>query len=446
MERTAANPCDDTERYELDTDGSFLKGQKLNTYVTETWQRPGLNDDGVCVPRNVDGDRLAYPADQQVTASDTDCLEGPLMGIQFQNGFSTVDGNYGFGDGCFAPNHLDPAAPPDAPECLDAANQPVPFTALPGGRDYLVDVEIPDDAYGRPIYTVTKEEDINIAEGDEIIPQVPPPACVGPLHTVDVANDGSTDNYPAVTLPNGIVVPPSTPVDNATFLDIGGSPYEGQQTPGCGMKLVPLANGRSIVPTFNVFTDVPIPGRFWGLLVDDLNFSSDPQSLLFGEKQGIAFAPVGIYDYANRLVYTTESDYNGLFDVLLPSTNRISCPTPSGVCPNLYRLVGNDPGVPGALNPNYRPEFRTIAAEFEAFPGLIVPADLAPHQVGVSVQLPGGQVNRVTCALAPTTPQLFAVNRPYVGAAAATPSPSPVSASVPHRERVRSPSTGPPSP
>ena len=266
-----------------------------------------------------------------------------------------------------APDHLDPAAPPDAPACLDVANQPVPFTALPGGHDYLVDVEIPDDAYGRPIYTVTKEEDINIAEGDEIIPQVPPPACVGPLHTVDVANDGSTDNYPAVTLPNGIVVPPSTPVDNATFLDIGGSPYEGQQTPGCGMKLVPLANGRSIVPTFNVFTNVPIPGRFWGLLVDDLNFSSDPQSLLFGEKQGIAFAPVGIYDYANRLVYTTESDYNGLFDVLLPSTNRISCPTPSGVCPNLYRLVGNDPGVPGALNPNYRPEFRTIAAEFEAF-------------------------------------------------------------------------------
>ncbi len=409
----AGNPCDETERYELDADGSLLKGQQLNTYVTETWQRPGLNDDGACVPRNVDGDRLAYPADQQVTASDTDCLEGPLMGIQFQSGFSTVDGNYGFADGCFAPNHLDPAAPPDAPICLDAANQPVDFAPLPGGRDYLVDVEIPNDDYGRPMYTVTKEEDINIGEGDEIIPQVPPPACAGALHTVDVA-DAGTDNYPPVTLPNGIVVPASSPVANPTFVDIGGSPYEGEQRPTCGMKLVPLANGRSIVPTFNVFTDVPIPGRFWGLLVDDLNFSADPQSLLFGEKQGIAFAPVGIYDYANHLVATTESDYNGLFDVLLPSTNRISCPTPSGVCPNLYRFVGNDPGVPGALNPNYRPEFRTIAAEFEAFPGLLVPADLAPHQVGVSVQLPGGQVNRVTCALAPTTPQLFAVNRPYV--------------------------------
>ncbi len=125
------------------------------------------------------------------------------------------------------------------------------------------------------------------------------------------------------------------------------------------------------------------PGRFFAYNVDDLNFSTDPKSLLFGEKAGMPFAPVGIYDFANRLVTTVETDYNGLFDVLLPSTNRINCPTPSGVCANLYRFVGNDPGVPGRLNPNYNPQYRTIAAEFEAFPGLIVPADTAPTQVGV---------------------------------------------------------------
>ena len=108
---------------------------------------------------------------------------------------------------------------------------------------------------------------------------------------------------------------------------------------------------------------------------------------------------MGIYDYTDRLITTVESDFNGLFDVLLPSTNRINCPTPSGVCANLYRFVGNDPGVPGRLNLNYRPQFRTIAAEFEAIPGVLIPADLAPTQVGVTVQLPGGQVNSVSCAL-----------------------------------------------
>ena len=411
-------PCDSAGRYELTLDGSYAKGKLLNAYLTETWARPTG-----CVARNVDGNPLINGVDENVLplgsdtpGNTTECLEGPLMGVQYQSDFSAVDGNYGFGDGCF--NGTLDASDPSNPACRDIEGNPIDFTTLPGGKDYLVEVEIPTEGPngahpGRPIYSVTREEDINIANGDEFVPQVPPPACAGPLHTVDVANFG-TDNFPAVTLPNGVQVPASIPTENATFVDIGASVFEGKQTPLCDTKLVPLNNGKSIVPTFNLFTDVPIPGRFWGLLVDDLNFSSNPQSLLYGEKAGVPFAPVGIYDYANRLIDTVESDFNGLFDVLLPSTNRISCPTPSGVCANLYRFVGNDPGVPGALNQNYKPQFRTIAAEFEAFPGLIVPADLAPTQVGVTVQLPGGQINQIACLLDPATPQLFAVSQPYV--------------------------------
>ncbi len=333
------------------------------------------------------------------------------MGVQFQSGFSNVDGNYGFGDGCF--NGTLDATDPANPVCVGGS-----FETLPGGRDYLVEVEIPNDATGKPLYKVTREEDINVGNGDQWIPQVPPPACAGPLHTVDVAGIDARADLEflenTTLIPACRRCPASTPTVNPTFVDIGGSTFEGQMKPLCDTKLVPLNNGRSIVPLFNLFTDVPLPGRFWGLLVDDLNFSSNPQSLLQGEKAGVPFAPVGIYDYTNRLVKTVESDYNGLFDVLLPSTNRINCPTPSGVCANLYRFVGNDPGTPGQLNLNYKPQFRTIAAEFEAIPGLIVPADLAPTQVGVSVQLPGGQINQVSCALETTTPQLFTVSQPYV--------------------------------
>ena len=401
--------CDPTGWYQLDPDGSYMKGNLLNSTVTETWERPGLNGDGVCIARDVDGNPLGYPADQKVTNSSTDCLEGPLMGVQFQNGYSTVDGNYGFGDGCFVNPQTPGVYDPNTESCTTGTLQP-----LPGGYDYLVSVVVPNDALGRPLYKVTREEDINIGNGDQFIPQAPPPACAGPLHTVDVADSG-TDGYPAnTTFIAGVTVPASTPTVNPTFLDIDGSIFEGQVKPLCDTKLVPLNNGRSIVPTFNYFTDVPLPGRFWALIVDDLNFSADKKSLLYGEKAGIPFAPVGIYDFANRLVTTAESDYNGLFDVLLPSSNRINCPTPSGVCANLYRFVGNDPGTPGQLNPNYNPQFRTIAAEFEAIPGLIVPADLAPTQVGVTVQLPGGTTQAITCALDATTPQIFAVSQPYV--------------------------------
>lgn len=417
-------PCDASGMYALAPDGSYLTGQKLNTYLTETWQRPGLNGDGECIPRNVEGDRLAYPADQQITDSDTDCLEAPLMGVQFQKGFSTVDGNYGFGDGCFAPNQLDPTAPVDAPVCLDPTGAEVPFEDLPGGTDYLVKVVVPEDTVqndGRTLYQFTREEDINIANGDQIVPQVPPPACAGALHTVDVAGSGA-DNHPAVVgdgangAPVGVTVPVSTPTDNPTFAaDVGGSPYEGQARPLCDTKLVSLANGRSIVPTFNVFTDVPLPGRFWGLVVNDLGFSTDPHQINYGEKAGVPFVPVGIYDQNNRLVHTSESDYSGLFDVLMPSTNRINCPTPSGVCANVFRFVGNDPGVPGRLNINYNPRYRTIAADFEAWPGLLVPADLAPTQVGVTVQLPGGQVAPLACSADADEPQLYAIDKPYLG-------------------------------
>ena len=365
---TPGAACDATGRYELASDGSFAKGPLLNTYLTETWQRPTG-----CIARGVDGTPLVHGTDEQVLPLDDSlgCIEAPLMGVQFApyatdqgtpdaNFGASVDGNYGFGDGCFDGDRWTPRDPSEHRVCADGTD----CTALPGGRDYLVQVEIPNDAMGRPMYKVTREEDINIGNGDEFVPAVPPSACAGALHTVD-----STGN---ATFPGGP----------------GTSPYEGMQKPLCDVKLVTLGNGKSIAPAFNLFTDVPIPGRFWFIMIDDLNFSSNPKSITFGEKAGMPFAPVGIYDYTDRLITTVESDYNGLADVLLPSSNRINCPTPSGVCANLYRFVGNDPGVPGRLNLNYNPRFRTIAAEFEALPGLLVPADLAPTQVGVTVQLP----------------------------------------------------------
>ena len=63
--RSAHGACDPTQRYQLDSDGSYSKGKLINTYLTETWAQPGENDnangDGECIPRDVDGDPLTYP-------------------------------------------------------------------------------------------------------------------------------------------------------------------------------------------------------------------------------------------------------------------------------------------------------------------------------------------------------------------------------------------------
>lgn len=422
-------PCDTESAqgfWEVDPGtGGYAKGDLINSVISEHWERPQN-----CTPRDVDGNPLVPGVDEQVmpqNGSLDNCLEGPLLGVQFDTGDPdhltnpgvAVDGNYGFGDACFAPGVLvdgngtlatDLAFDPS----LGVDCQGGTFEELPA-NDYLVEVVSPEDQLkGEPIYTPTREEDINVNDGvDHIVPAVPPPSCAGDLHIVDVEGIGG-DNHASAPPVDGVSAPASSPVFNPSFADAGGTFYEGQARRLCDTKLVTLNNGASIAPTFLFFTEVPLPSRGWGLLVDNGNFQTDPTQLLFGEKAGIPFGPVGVYDFTNRLVTTVESDYGGRFDVLLPSTNTINAASPAGVAASVYRFVGNDPGIPGRLNTNYKPNFRTISADFEMWPGLIVPVDLAPTQVGVQVQLPGGQFVTVSCPVPTGEPQLYAVSQPYV--------------------------------
>ncbi len=88
---------------------------------------------------------------------------------------------------------------------------------------------------------------------------------------------------------------------------------------------------------------MPIPGKWKGYIIDDLTVSTNPMDLNFGEKAGLHNCPIGIYDFTNRLVTTIQSDPNGVYEVLLPSTYSINCPTPSGVCPSVYYHAGQRP-------------------------------------------------------------------------------------------------------
>jgi len=362
-----------------DPDGAYTKGPLLNWTLNEQWARPQN-----CQVRDVDGN----PIDQFVMPPATggyDCLEAPLTGMQFEAGFAAVDGNWGFGD-----------------ILTDTNGNPLPEPMpIPAG-DYLVEVVIPNDAYGRPLYQIVREEDINVFAGDSYYPQapdVPPSECAGPLHVVDVAGVG-TDGPDAVY--------------NPAFAEVGGSPYEGMEMPLCNVKLANLADQKSIAPMFNLFTPVPIPGRWFGYIIDDLTLSINPEELFFGEKAGIPNSPVGIYDFMNRMIITVQSDPNGVYEVLLPSTSTFNVPSPSGAAPNVYYHVGNDPGQIGHINANYNPQYRTIGASFELYPGVIIPADLAPTQNGVSIVDPTSNVTRpALCTVDDTTPQLFAVDRPY---------------------------------
>ncbi len=146
-----------------------------------------------------------------------------------------------------------------------------------------------------------------------------------------------------------------------------------------------------------------------------MSVSTDRRSTSLGEVQGVADVPVGLYDWTNRLLTTVDTDYNGLFEVLMPSTNSYNCPVPAGPCSGMYRFVGNDPGQPQHPNLNYKPIYRTIAAAFQAWPGAFTFADTAPTRATVQIEGPGSQfAAAVVCKAEDVEPQLFKVDWPFV--------------------------------
>ncbi|MGI5238969.1 SdrD B-like domain-containing protein [Dactylosporangium sp. CA-139066] len=348
-----------------EADGSISRGPELNdAYTSETWQ-PGNG----CTARMFDGrpltDQNALP--EFGPQAGQMCVESPMMGFTVAPSDTTpgafgqtVNGNYAFADSKL---NLYPPGDPKNP----GSNHDMPLYApLPEGvtqqllpDDYLVAVEIPvNPVGGGKMYQVTREEDVNVFDGDGFLPQenFPP----GPAQAEDQppGAEPQPDPGPDPSQGTGIVsgcagASHTVHVTNAAFVAGGGSPFEGQNRPLCDVKLVEVRAGQTSAPNFNLFTPVPLPTHFWGLVINDLGLSHDKRSIMYGEAEPLPDVPVGLYDYAGRLVDTVDTDFNGMYEAIEPSTSTYNCPLPAGPCPNMYRFVGNDPGQPGHVNRNY---------------------------------------------------------------------------------------------
>jgi hypothetical protein len=417
------------------------------SYVTEHWGAPTG-----CVPQDANGKLLGN--DQQNVLGipsgsyQPRCIESSLTGVGIGggtdnqpvfngpgaplHGIQTVDGNYGLDatDGSLCPK--DQASNPIFPT-TNGVPDPAKYTSgcfQNHVGDFVVHANMPTDnvlpgtsGYNRSLYTVSTEEDVNIFSGDQWVPQGadlsnvtwPPKADPARQQPVGVypENPGTSSPGPDAQCAGATH---TVHVTNPDFLAAGGSPFEGQQRNLCDSKLIHVQAGESVAPNFHVHTvnDVPIPGKFSGYIVDDFSASTDRKSTTLGDVQGIAGSPIGLYDWTGNLQYTTTSDFNGLFEALMPSTQASNCLTPAGVCPNMYRFVGNDPGQFPNPNPNYNPAYKTISAAFQDYPGQFLAADVAPTKSVTSIMTAGVQfVYPPACTPAITTPQIFAVDRPY---------------------------------
>jgi hypothetical protein len=393
--------------------GEVVRDHLANVYVTDSWFDARPTD---CIPTpSIGRDPTQVQPYPQIW---DDCLEVPSVLNQLRPG--VFDGGYAFEEDCTDPAGLaitNPNGDADGdgtPNKFDPDLLATDCVPVPAGK-WIVEAVPP------PGYQVVKEEDINVFSGDTFLPQsafmpqIPPPPCAGPLHTVDVVDDPDDANFDPDSPWNtqGVYNPDFLGTTSPLALS-GGSPYEGQRMPLCNRRLIDLKNGFNANSDFFIFTAVPAPGRIRGLLVDNLVLEINPSSALYAEKRGIPNAPIGIRDFTGRLITTVYSDENGYWEVLLPSTGSYNCPVPAGPCPGMYQVVGNDPGTPQNPNVGWNPNYGGLRLVFDIWPGLTTYADVAILPTTGFVQGANTQFQTAPiCSIPATTPSILAVSQPY---------------------------------
>jgi hypothetical protein len=446
----------------------------VDVYYSEHFQRGGANaySQPGCVPRGADGQVLDWQVQDAVQVGG-DCIESALQGTSFSFGSDAnpVDpklydkgvpatnplsldpglakGNYtnggdpypGLNDYCNTLNG-DPGAGGLAPSGVNGGECGLHGVQVVDGNygltppspgDYIVHPIVPNDMFGKPLYKFATEADVNIYDGPGWVPQnATGDVDWGSLRPGEPAQKGQGSGFsisPGTASPAPdaqcvgaqILINNTDPqganyVDNPSFVAAyhGKPPFEQQMRAKCDAKLIHVQNGQSVAPNFLMYTDVPIASVFGGYATDDISVSTNKLSTGLGEVQPIPNLPIGIYDWTGRQVSETNTDYNGQWLVMLPSTNTMNCNTVAGPCPSVYRFVGNDPGQPASPNLNWNPAYQTIAAQFQAWPGEFMPSDVAPTRTVVAFEGGGSQYSAAAiCAPRASTPQLFAVSHPF---------------------------------
>src|SRR5262249_27653282 len=399
----------------------------LNAYVTDHWQHPNAAQDPPqgCAITDQAGNDISSQLNPEAGPN---CLETPITGQQTKDG--AFDGGYAFADYCPQANGYydtttglcgDGSDPGDHPlvagtyithaimpkdagddrPCNTSTTDPTVSTAKGG---------IPGDGTGC-LYRTVKEEDVNVDLGNNFVPAIPDPPCVGDDHVIDQ----------------------STLVTRSNYFGVAGA-----HAPLCDKKLVVLTNGQNANADFHMMTNFPTdpngtdagdnrtgdvaePGRIIGLVSNDIYFERNNKSMWYGEPRPIGGIPVGIYQRVDtvpnvnqpydpnnwRLLTTVYTSPEGTYEALLPSTETFNCPTPQGPCPGMYLVKVDDPGTKSAPNPGYDPNLLTANSAWDVWPGLTDQLDTPLDPIsGTGCQDPAVQAR----------PELLQVSRPYVPA------------------------------
>lgn len=222
------------------------------------------------------------------SGQDVPCIETPLLRNQV-GGFTQVDGTFKFTD-------LEPGL-------------------------YVIQMEVPKDIRGhKDAYKVRSEHDVNAYESDLWVGVNPDgsigPQCPSESEDCPLPVDGSEPLPPnrqnfKMPCAGGIMTVKTKDgllVDNPSFSINGGSHANGTTVHYCDVKVIRVEANVNNRATFHLFTDVPIPSRWKGVVLDDRLPQANMNSTLFTELLGVPEMPVGIYDFKGQKLTDVTTD------------------------------------------------------------------------------------------------------------------------------------------
>jgi hypothetical protein len=172
---------------------------------------------------------------------------------------------------------------------------------------------------------------------------------------------------------------------------------------------------------------VPKAANVIGQVTNDIANTFDPNSPLFGEKFTPSWMPISFRDWTGREIVRTYADEFGKYNILLPSTQSVNLPMPSGLSPNMLTSCINDPGWTrnpnfNAVDPNsppflsdefFDPKHTQTCLTFMYNPGATTYLDTP---VLPNAAFSGGNLLPLDCEQPDATPLVYSVNGPSGGA------------------------------
>ena len=324
----------------------------------------------------------------------------------------TVNGNYGFSTSDREPLQAGRRRATRAPDHQMPLYAPLPAGpgAGPGARRlHRLRRHPRQPGRRRRMYKATAEEDVNVFDGDSYLRRRTSPPSPRARRTTRRRVTSRRPSSPRSRRRSRPASSPPAPalctrckVTNPTFLDGGGSPVRG---PGPALVRRQAGHGPRRpddgARTSTCSPTVPLPTHFWGVTLNDLGLTFDKRSVNYGEAQGLPFVPVGLYDYAGRLVDTVAHRLQRPLRGARAVDGHVQLPGAGRPVPEHVPLRGQRPGPARARSTRTTtrgsaPSPRTSRAG----PGLYTVTDEAPTQVASIALAPDGTTaNPTQCDL-----------------------------------------------